>query len=425
MNYQGKLQRLEVALLRSLHLYHHLLTDQVGQAFFRLQAALVTRDRRAVVEAYGDWFGALSDREMGWQEHLLQRLVEDDNSFSRAAAQSDIALPVAMGAGRDLQVLQQLYNYDAEAIAADVNQQANLAVPVVPWVNWVGDLGPLQTLRKALEDSEDWTDAMPTLVAIYHQRGVGRFGNYWAFRWQQGQLVGLAHPDPVALHSLVGYEWQQQALVKNTESLLSGNNALNVLLYGSRGTGKSSLVKSLLSRYGKRGLRLVEIAKADLQDLPFVVEQVRNIPQKFIFFVDDLSFEADEEQFKALKVLLEGSITARPSNVVVYATSNRRHLIREYFSDRPAPRDQDELSNWDTVQEKLSFSDRFGLTLTFEPTDQDTYLKIVFHMAQEQGIRLEPDKLKFRALQWATQQNGRSGRTARQFIDFLTGESAS
>jgi uncharacterized protein len=425
MNYQGKLQRLEGALIRSLHLYGDLLKDDVGQAFLQLQEALVTRDRRSVVEAYGDWFGALSDREIGWQEHLLQRLVEDDNSFSRAAAKSDIALPVAMGAGRDLQVLQQLYNYDAEAMAADVNQQANLAVPVVPWVDWVGDLGPLQTLRKALEGSEDWTDAMPTLVDIYRQRGVGRFGTYWAFRWQQGQLVGLAHPDPVALHNLVGYEWQQQALVKNTESLLNGNNALNVLLYGSRGTGKSSLVKSLLSRYGNRGLRLVEIAKADLQDLPLVVEQVRNIPQKFIFFVDDLSFEADEEQFKALKVVLEGSITARPSNVVVYATSNRRHLIREYFSDRPAPRDQDELSNWDTVQEKLSFSDRFGLTLTFEPTDQDTYLKIVFHMAQEQGICLEPDKLKFRALQWATQQNGRSGRTARQFIDFLTGESAS
>jgi uncharacterized protein len=422
MNYQGKLQRLEVALLRSLHLYRHLLADDVGQAFLQLQEALVTRDRRAVVEAYGAWFSALGDRAIGWQEHLLQRLVEADNSFSRAAAQSDIALAVAMGAGRDLQVLQQLYDYDVEAIAADVNQQANLTVPLVPWVNWVSDRGPLQPIRQAFEGSEDWTDAMPTLVEIYRQRGVGRFGNYWAFRWQRGQLVGLAHPDPVALHNLVGYEWQQQALVKNTESLLNGHSALNVLLYGSRGTGKSSLVKSLLSRYGKRGLRLVEIAKADLPDLPLVVEQVRNIPQKFIFFVDDLSFEADEEQFKALKVVLEGSITARPSNVVVYATSNRRHLIREYFSDRPAPRDQDELSTWDTVQEKLSFSDRFGLTLTFEPTDQDTYLKIVFHMAQEQSIVLEPDKLKFLALQWATQQNGRSGRTARQFIDFLTGE---
>lgn len=422
MNDQGKFQRLEVALLRSLHLYSSLLCDPVCEAFLRLQEALVTRDRSTLVEAYGSWVTALGDRTLGWQEHLLQRLVEADNSFSRAAACSSIAMPVAMAAGRDLQVLQQLYDYDVEAIAGDVNQQANLTVPVVPWVNWWNDSGPLQPLRQAFEGSGDWTEAMPTLVEIYRQRGVGRFGNYWAFRWQQGHLVGLACPDPIALRNLVGYEWQQQALVKNTEALLNGHNALNVLLYGSRGTGKSSLVKGLLSRYGSQGLRLVEIAKADLQDLPLVVEQVRHIPQKFIFFVDDLSFEADEEQFKALKVVLEGSLTARPSNVVVYATSNRRHLIREYFSDRPAPRDQDELSTWDTVQEKLSFSDRFGLTLTFEPTDQDTYLKIVFHLAQEQAIRLDPDQLKFRALQWATQQNGRSGRTARQFIDFLTGE---
>jgi uncharacterized protein len=422
MNYQGKLQRLEVALLRSLHLYGSLLDDAVGESFLQIQEALVTRDRRLLVEAYGAWVTALGDRSRGWQEHLLQRLVEADNSFSRAAAGANIAMPVAMAAGRDLQVVQQLYDYDVEAIAADVNHQANLAVPVVPWVNWWSDLGPLQPLRQAFEASEDWTEALPTLVEIYRQRGVGRFGNYWAFRWQQGQLVGVGQPDVIALHSLVGYEWQQQALVTNTEALLKGHVALNVLLYGSRGTGKSSLVKSLLSRYGPQGLRLVEIAKADLQDLPRVVEQLRDIPQKFIFFVDDLSFEADEEQFKALKVVLEGSITARPRNVVVYATSNRRHLIREYFSDRPAPRDQDELSTWDTVQEKLSFSDRFGLTLTFEPTDQDTYLKIVFHLAQEQNIHLDPDQLKFLALQWATQQNGRSGRTARQFIDFLTGE---
>jgi uncharacterized protein len=425
MNYQEDLQRLELALLRSLHLYRHLLADDVGQAFLQLQEAMVTRDRRTLVEAYASWFSALSHRALGWQEHLLQRLVEADNSFSRAAAQSAIAMPVAMGAGRDLQVLQQLYDYDVAAIAADVNQRANLTVPVVPWVNWTSDRGPLQPLRQAFEGSEDWTEALPTLVALYKQRGVGRFGNYWAFRWQQRELVGLAHPDPVALHNLVGYDWQRQALVKNTESLLNGNSSLNVLLYGSRGTGKSSLVKSLLTTYGHQGLRLVEIAKSDLQDLPLVIEQVRHSPQKFIFFVDDLSFEADEEHFKALKVVLDGSITARPRNVVVYATSNRRHLIREYFSDRPAPRDQDELSTWDTVQEKLSFSDRFGLTLTFEPTDQDTYLKIIFHRAQEQGLTLDPDQLKFRALQWATQQNGRSGRTARQFIDFLTGETAS
>ncbi len=158
--------------------------------------------------------------------------------------------------------------------------------------------------------------------------------------------------------------------------------------------------------------------------MPILQEQLRPIPQKFIIFVDDLSFEEDDDAFKALKVVLEGSVTARPPNVVVYATSNRRHLIREFFEDRPRPRDSDEVHAWDTIQEKLSFSDRFGLTLTFEPANQDTYLKIVHHLAEQSKIPLSHNELDYRALQWATRHNGRSGRTARQFIDFLRGELA-
>jgi predicted AAA+ superfamily ATPase len=143
------------------------------------------------------------------------------------------------------------------------------------------------------------------------------------------------------------------------------------------------------------------------------------LPQKFILFVDDLSFEEDEDDYKALKVVLEGNLTARSQNVVIYATSNRRHLIREFFGDRPRPKDGDEIHAWDTVQEKLSFSDRFGLTLTFEPPDQTTYLQIVHHLANQANLGLNQDDLEFQALQWATRHNGRSGRTARQFIDFL------
>ena len=173
------------------------------------------------------------------------------------------------------------------------------------------------------------------------------------------------------------------------------------------------------------GLRLIEIAKADLYDLPVVVNHLRHQPQKFIIFVDDLSFEEDDDAFKALKVVLEGGITRRPQNVVVYATSNRRHLVREFFADRPRPSDADELKSWDTVQEKLSFSDRFGLTLTFEPADQPTYLEIVHHLAQQADIELPTDDLDYRAKQWATRHNGRSGRSARQFIDFLSADLAS
>lgn len=153
-----------------------------------------------------------------------------------------------------------------------------------------------------------------------------------------------------------------------------------------------------------------------------IVEQVRSLLQKFIIFVDDLSFEEDDESFKALKVVLEGSVTARAQNLVVYATSNRRHLVREFFDERPRPSDASEIHNWDTVQEKLSFSDRFGLTLTFEPADQATYLDIVRHLAAQTDIDLPSDDLAARALQWATRHNGQSGRSARQFIDFLRAE---
>ncbi|MBX2863023.1 MAG: ATP-binding protein, partial [Leptolyngbyaceae cyanobacterium MAG.088] len=233
---------------------------------------------------------------------------------------------------------------------------------------------------------------------------------------------GIDTPDPIRLEDLAAYEGPKETLVKNTKFLLAGFNALNVLLYGSRGSGKSSLVKALLNEYGDHGLRLIEVAKADLYDLPAIVDALKTQPQKFIIFVDDLSFEEDDDAFKALKVVLEGGLTRRPQNVVVYATSNRRHLVREFFADRPRPSDADELKSWDTVQEKLSFSDRFGLTLTFEAADQPMYLEIVNHLAKQAGLELSVEDLDYRARQWATRHNGRSGRSARQFIDFLSAE---
>jgi predicted AAA+ superfamily ATPase len=272
-----------------------------------------------------------------------------------------------------------------------------------------------------LHRETEWKKAIVALADYYRSHGSGIYAKYRAFRWQ-GELIGIDNPDAIVLSEIVGYEYPKEALIKNTEVLLAGYNALHVLLYGSRGSGKSSLVKALLSEYGDRGLRLIEVTKSDLGDLPDIVDRLRHLPQKFIIFVDDLSFEEDDEAFKSLKVVLEGSLTAKAQNVVVYATSNRRHLVREYFVDRPRPSDADEVHSWDTVQEKLSFSDRFGLTLTFEPANQDTYLTIVKHLAALAKIELSQEDLEFRAKQWATRHNGRSGRTARQFIDFLQGE---
>ncbi len=410
----------------SLLLYQSLFTDDVGQAFLNLLQALGESEREglACLKAYGRWFKAIAATNQSWQDYLITQILTDDNPFTNQVQRVDLTnlSPALVAAARqDLQALQCLYKCSGDSLSQWLQVTAQLPIAPVAWEH-----GAITTpLRARLQQLENWADALEELASYYREFGTGLFAEYQALRWESGHLVGIPHPDPVQLTQLVGYEYQRDTLLKNTEFLLAGYPALHVLLYGSRGSGKSSLVKGLLNKYSDRHLHLVEVAKSDLKDLPTIVEQLRGVPQKFIIFVDDLSFEEDDDAFKALKVVLEGNLTARPQNVVVYATSNRRHLIREFFSDRPRPSAGEEVHAWDTVQEKLSFSDRFGLTLTFEPADQNTYLKIIRELAAQTKITLSQEDLEYRALQWATRHNGRSGRTARQFIDFLRADLAS
>ncbi len=406
----------------SLLLYQAVLQDMPGQAFLALLQALQRERAADCLYAYGVWFRALAERNQSWQNHLVSQILRADNPFTRQAQRKPLGeLPVSLiaAAKHDLQALQSLYRREGRQVGEWIQQITEL--PTAP-VWYEPESGRLDA--SWLHTSKDWTIDLPSLAAHYRQHGSGLFGEYRALRWQSGQLVGILHPDPVRLSDLVGYDWQRSQLLKNTEFLLAGYPSLHILLYGSRGSGKSSLVKALLAEFGDRGLRLIEVAKADLKELPAIVEYLRDAPQKFILFVDDLSFEDDEDSYKALKVVLEGNMLAKPQNVVVYATSNRRHLIREFMGDRPSPSQGEEIHAWDTVQEKLSFSDRFGLTLTFEPADQPRYLAIVRALAAQAGITLDPHSLDYHALQWATRHNGRSGRTARQFVNFLTADLA-
>jgi uncharacterized protein len=426
----------------SLLIYQSVLQGDIGQDFLNVLQTLrqtlqasqqasqtfnETESAFALLSAYGRWFHALAAHQQSWQDYLMIQILNTENPFTQQAQQRDLAdLPADLvaAARQDLRSLRSLYVHDAAQISQWIQAIAPLSIPLVAYTSRgesTQSLGELPIWKK-LEAIADWGEILEDLALHYRQSGVGLFAQYKALRWQSGRLMGIAYPDPIRLEELVGYETQQQALTQNTEALLNGYPALHVLLYGSRGSGKSSLVKGLLHRYGDRNLRLIEVAKSDLKELITIVEQVRTVPQKFIIFVDDLSFEEDEDAYKALKVILEGNLTARPQNLVVYATSNRRHLIREFFGDRPRPKDADEVHQWDTVQEKLSFSDRFGLTLTFEPANQDVYLAIVRHLAQQAKVAIDPADLEYRALQWATRHNGRSGRTARQFMDFLIAE---
>lgn len=409
----------------SLLLYQSVFEGEVGKTFLNLLEAIryPNAEARDCLQAYGDFFNILASKNQNWEEYLISQILISENPFSNQA-QFDLPAALISAAKHDLQALQSFHECSVATLGEWVQSVAHL--PILPVV-WYVEQQKIEAneqlpLIEKLRTLSDWTDAVEDLTAFYRQYGTGIFAEYKAFRWQQGKLEGIRYPDGVKLDELVAYESAKETLIKNTEILLSGQLALHVLLYGSRGSGKSSLVKALLNEYSDRNLRLIEVAKSELKQLPKIVERLRNKPQKFIIFVDDLSFEEDDDAFKALKVVLEGSVTARPINVVVYATSNRRHLIREFFADRPQPKDADEVNSWDTLQEKLSFSDRFGLTLTFEPASQSCYLQIVRHLVKSSNIEISTEELESQSLQWATRHNGRSGRTARQFVDFLRAE---
>ncbi|NMB24284.1 MAG: ATP-binding protein [Firmicutes bacterium] len=268
----------------------------------------------------------------------------------------------------------------------------------------------------------DWAELAPLLIDYHGKYGIGHFAKHAAFTWSSapgGGLVGVDVIDPIQLDELSGYGEQVEKVVVNTERFLQGLPAHNVLLYGDRGTGKSSTVKGLIHKFVDQGLRLVEVGREELGGLGDLVQNLSRSSLKFIVFVDDLSFEENETEFKALKSVLEGSIIRQPDNVRIYATSNRRHLIKESFSDVDAG---GELRWQDTVQEKLSLSDRFGLTVIYPSPDQKTYLSIVEHLAAMEGLSMDQGELRARALQWTLWHNERSGRTARQFIDELKAE---
>jgi predicted AAA+ superfamily ATPase len=238
-----------------------------------------------------------------------------------------------------------------------------------------------------------------------------------AFRWEQGRLVAVAHPHRIGLTDLLGIDRQKQLISQNTKQFVRGRTANNVLLTGSRGTGKSSLVKALLNEYAKDGLRLIEVGKPALADLPHIIALVAGRPERFILYCDDLSFNADEPGYQALKAALDGSLVAFSDNLLIYATSNRRHLMPESMQDNLATKYVgDEIHPAESIEEKISLSERFGLWVSFYPFSQDEYLDIVAHWLRHFGFFGETDEVtRQAALQWAIQRGSRSGRVGWQF----------
>lgn len=249
--------------------------------------------------------------------------------------------------------------------------------------------------------------------------GFGKWTKSNMFILRENEIMPVEHPDKQRLSELYGYERERQAVIKNTLALLDGKPAQNVLLYGDAGTGKSSTIKAIVNEYADKGLRLIEIKKEQLRNIPDITDEISGNPLKFIIFIDDLSFSAGEDGFGALKAMLEGSVSAGSENMVIYATSNRRHLVRERFSDREG----DDVHRNDTMQENLSLSARFGLRVNFSRPDKKNYISIANQLAKSDGIDMTEEELSLRAEQFAVSSgNGRSPRTARQFIDMLLSE---
>jgi predicted AAA+ superfamily ATPase len=443
--------RADLLRARSLSVLRGVLTDEIGIAFLEMLEALANEESAARIGGvYGKLFALLADEAElssehlvgdAWQNHLLDRLLETETPYSRKAQRArvdGIGASLLAQVRRDLSTLQALFALDAVRLAGAASHAAN-AEPADAWVAWDaftpmtnGDqpAAPASlALKQRFAASEDWPSLAEALADQYAHIGAGPFGRFSAFRWvreegqgaSSGKLVGVPSPDPIRLENLVGYERERALVVQNTEQFLAGFAGNSVLLYGDRGTGKSSTVKALLNEHAAAGLRLVEVSRDDLGDFPWIIQQLRDRPERFILFADDLSFDEGERDYRGLKAVLEGSVESRPNNVVLYATSNRRHLVQERWSDRESVTSA-EIHGQDTMQEKLSLSDRFGIRVVFPSPDQRRYLQVVESLASQRGLVIDPDVLRRRGLQWADWHNGRSGRTARQFIDHLQGE---
>ncbi len=427
---------------RSLVVYRGVLEDGVGYDFLRLLDLLSEdesgqkADAADVAESFSSLLAGLlsecadTDGDL-WQEHLARRILEDANPFSELAGKAGLAgasETLTRQVESELRVLQAFYGCTLRSLLEAIQSLASLdeAGADALWPLAQTAIPSAETPHQKLFANEaDWAALLGTLAGHYAHSGAGIFARFNAFRWVVedgvGKLEGIPVPDPVTLENLIGYEREKEAVLRNTRHFAQGRRANNVLLYGDSGTGKSSLVKALLNTFAEEGLRLIEVPKEHVTDFPYIMRPLRGRMERFIIFVDDFSFEEHETEYKAMKALLEGSIEARPENVLVYATSNRRHLIKERFSERSAP-GLDDVHPVDTMQEKLSLADRFGIRVAFIAPDQDRYLAIVTALAVQEGLPINEPDLRSRAIQWAQMQNGFSGRTARQFIDDLVGE---
>lgn len=420
--------------LDSLCVYKGIFHEKIGDKFKILVDKLYDEERAGeCLRAYNDFTFELfkKNSKLSFKEIIIDEMLLNSNPFNKAAMdEGSIPGFIREGIKRELRALSEVANISSVDIKNILSKKSILNDRVEGLIEWnicdeeyrlKNDMD-IEKVKKILMENKNWGEYLDELIRFHDKNGTGRSTAYKAFVWErfdndnEGHLREISDPDPITLEDLIGYESQKEEIIKNTRNFLKGLPANNLLLYGARGTGKSSTVKAILNEYYKEGLRLIEVDKKQLRDFTRIIRLLKDKKQKFIIFVDDLVFDENEDSYSALKTILEGRVENKPSNIIIYATTNRRHLITEKFSDR------DDIHLKDTMEEKLSLSDRFGITISFFTPDQKEFLRIVDGLVELKKIDIDKECLHREALKWEKWHNGRSPRSANQFIDWLQGD---
>ena len=353
-----------------------------------------------VCDAVAQFEAALFEHTTNWGSYLSAAVLEAETVCVRQAASGTLAPALQTALDSELAFLQALCGLTLDELLAAAGSAT-------------GQAQELAFLPRWETSGIDLPAAYAQRMSEVGKKGYGMFAKHHVFTVKNGQLVPVKYPDPQRLSELPGYEKEREKVIANTKALLAGMPANNVLLYGDAGTGKSSAVKAIANEFAPEGLRLVEVKKNQLYQIPDLMDKLAANPLKFILFIDDLSFTANDDNFAALKAILEGSVGGRAKNIAVYATSNRRHLIKETLTDRTG----DDIHEADTRQELMSLSARFGLTVTFQRPEKARFENILAELAKQHGIDMPMDQLLVKAEAFAIRAGGRSPRVAKQFIE--------
>lgn len=380
--------------------YHEYISYMEAEYYQIQRGLLETADDAAIEGTY-------------WQNYICRLIAESENRFSLLSEKGCFDENIGALAFRETDVLKKLYQLEWERVGK-IFLDSDTAVCSMKMTGKSRPGTNRSVLKEALEHSDHQT-TVKGLREYYEKYGCGIFESYQAFVWDDG-LVGVRNYDKITFEQLVGYDRQKEALIENTHFFIKNYKANNVLLSGDRGTGKSSGVKALLNRFADDKLKLISLNKNNVDHLYRIIEMTADRGCKFIIFIDDLSFDETELGYKHFKSVIDGGVEAQPSNILIYVTSNRRNIIKETWWDRG---DNGEVHGNDGMQERLSLADRFGLVITYTAPDKKEYLEIVMGLAHQEGLSLSEERLTEEAIRWDARQTGRSGRSARQFVNHI------